>query len=634
VLDFGLARLAAPAATELSTWSRAPEAEPGGAPVGTLGYMAPEQAAGQPVDGRADVFSFGVVLYELVTGARPFTGDNAWQLAGAILHREAPPILSDEPRRAALGALVGRMLAKLPSGRPADLRAVHAELAALRARRSGPDPAPPRAGVVVLDFDPLSSGHEDDWLTAGMVETLTTDLGRVENLRVIARARVAEAARSLAVDPARPEDADGGERAARIGRKLDARWVVGGAVQRAGDGLRVTLRLTDAASGTTVEALRCDGRVDALFELQDRVVRALAERLAAAPAATEPSETGVVAAYEALAKGLINVRADSYEGLDRAVLFFERAVALDPAYARAHVELAVARAQQADFLVWPELAERALAGLATAIRLRPGWARAHREQGATLASLGRFDEAFAAIGRALELAPGDPTVHGAQARALFLGRADFAAAARAFERALEGNPHAGWYWLQLAHCRTLARELESARAAALRAIELQEKLLSGREAVPIVGSYMRLGHVAALEGRAEEAARCFQQELAFLTGVDHALRGRITIELQMRLGAARLALGAADAAAASFATALDAWEHRQALGAGDPFTRYYAAAVQALSGESSKALDELERAAAERPLLTVARARIEPEFAGLAGLPRFRALLQSVTNRS
>ncbi len=134
--------------------------------------MAPEQAAGQPVDGRADVFSLGVVLYELATGARPFTGDNAWQLAGAILHREAPPILSDEPRRAALGALVGRMLAKLPAARPADLRAVHAELAALRARRSGPEPAPPRAGVVVLDFDPLSGGHEDDWLTAGMVETM------------------------------------------------------------------------------------------------------------------------------------------------------------------------------------------------------------------------------------------------------------------------------------------------------------------------------------------------------------------------------------------------------------------------------------------------------------------------------
>jgi TolB-like protein/tRNA A-37 threonylcarbamoyl transferase component Bud32 len=622
VLDFGLARLAAPAATDATTWSRAPEGE-GGAAVGTLGYMAPEQAAGQTVDGRADVFSLGVVLYQLLAGRRPFEGANAWEVAGAILHREPPPLAETEPRRAALAELARRMLAKSPAARPADLRAVGAELAAIRARRLRPAAGAPRAGVVVLDFETLSGGAEDDWLAAGVVETVRTDLARVEGLAVVARDRVEEALRRLAGEAA----AAGADLAPRIGRLLDARWVVGGALQRAGEGLRVTLRLTDAASGATREGPRLDGRVDALFELQDRVVRALAEQLAEAPAASERAETAVLAAYEALAKGLLNLRTETYEGLDRAQLFFERAVALDPSYARAYVELAVARAQQADYLAWPELHERALAGLETAIRLRPGWARAHRELGATLVALGRIDEGLAALGRALELAPDDPTVLAGHARALFTGRADFAGAARGFERALEGNPHAGWYWLQLAHCRTLARDLVGARAAAARAAELQEKLLSGRESGQIVGAYMRIGHVAALEGRPEEAAQRFQQEAAFLAGVDHALRGRIAIELHLRLGAARLALGLAEEAAASFATALDAWERRLALGADEPFTRYYAAAVRALTGDVERAFADLERAAELRPRYTMARALIEPEFAALRATERFRALV-------
>jgi len=624
VLDFGLARLAAPAAAEATTWSRAPEADPRAA-AGTLGYMAPEQALGQPVDGRADVFSLGVVLYQLLSGRRPFDGANAWELAGRILHGEPPPLAEKDPRRAALAELAGRMLAKAPAARPADLRAVAAELAAIRGLRSRAARDAPRAGVVVLDFDTLSGGAEDDWLAAGVVETLRTDLARVEGLAVVARDRVEETLRRLGAEPGAAAGA--ADLAARIGRQLDARWVVGGAVQRAGEGLRVTLRLTDAADGSTREGPRLDGRVDALFELQDRVVEALAGELAEAPAAPERAETVVVAAYEALAKGLLNLRTETYEGLDRAQLFFERAVALDPAYARAHVELAVARSQQADYLAWPELHERALAGLETAIRLRPGWARAHRELGATQAALGRVEAGLSALGRALELAPDDATVLAGIARALFTGRADFAGAARYFERALEANPHAGWYWLQLAHCRTLARDLPGARAAAARAAELQEKLLSGRESGQIVGAYMRIGHVAALEGRPEEAAQRFQQESAFLAGVDHALRSRIAIELHLRLGAARQALGLDEEARAAFATALDAWERRLALGADEPFTRYYAAAVRSLSGDAERAIADLERAAELRPRWTMARAAIEPEFAALRDTERFRALL-------
>jgi tetratricopeptide (TPR) repeat protein len=161
-------------------------------------------------------------------------------------------------------------------------------------------------------------------------------------------------------------------------------------------------------------------------------------------------------------------------------------------------------------------------------------------------------------------------------------------------------------------------------------VDLQERFLSGREGQQIVGGYMRLGHVAALEGKPEEAIRRFQQELAFLAQLDHALRGRIQVELNLRLGAALAATGEAERAAAHLDAAAAAFERRLAMGADDPATRYYAAAVYALRGETERSLDELARAIAARPRLNAARARLEPEFESLRADPRFRALVEPV----
>jgi len=141
---------------------------------------------------------------------------------------------------------------------------------------------------------------------------------------------------------------------------------------------------------------------------------------------------------------------------------------------------------------------------------------------------------------------------------------------------------------------------------------------------------MRLGHVAALEGRHEEAVRHFQQELAFLAQLDHALRGRIQVELNLRLGASLAASDAPERAAAHLDAALAAFERRLAMGADDPATRYYAAAVHAVRGERELALADLGRAIAARPRLNAARAKIEPEFASLRDDPEFRALVGGV----
>jgi tetratricopeptide (TPR) repeat protein len=233
----------------------------------------------------------------------------------------------------------------------------------------------------------------------------------------------------------------------------------------------------------------------------------------------------------------------------------------------------------------------------------------------------------AAIERALELDPDDAGALAAMGRAFFIGRGEFQEAVGWYERALARSPQAGWYWLQLAHSATLARAFPRAEAAARRAVELQKQFLSGQEAVLIVGSHLRLAHLAALQGRHADAVEQVQHELGFLGRVDHALRGRIGIELHMRLGHALRRLGRGADAAAAFQTALAAFAERVRLGADDPHTHYYVAGVHALRGETEEALVSLEKAARLRRAFTIARARIEPEFEGLREEPRFRALI-------
>ena len=158
-------------------------------------------------------------------------------------------------------------------------------------------------------------------------------------------------------------------------------------------------------------------------------------------------------------------------------------------------------------------------------------------------------------------------------------------------------------------------------------MELQEAFLSGREGLFIAGAYIRAGHLAALQGRHADAIGYFDQEIDFLVRTEHALRSRILVELNARLGAAYLQVGETRKANAVFDVALESFDRRVRLGADDPFTRYYAAAIHALRGEAEPALAFLERALAQQRAFTAARARIEPEFDSLRDDPRFQRLM-------
>jgi TolB-like protein/Tfp pilus assembly protein PilF/predicted Ser/Thr protein kinase len=654
VLDFGLAQYTPPIDEAASTWSR-PAIEAAGALAGTVAYMSPEQALGKDIDARTDIFSLGIVLHELLAGEPPFRGANVVQVLDAILRADPPPLpptLTD-PRRGELQRILRRMMAKDRGQRYPSLDEFRRDLDAVRTGETLPAAGECLPGsVAVIGFSNISGSGEDDWLGAGIAETVTADLKLVDGLAVVGRERVAEQLRKLGSAEGVPDD----QIAVRVGRELCARWVISGGLQRVGDRLRITAVLTDVGTGTLAKTVKADGSMEDVFALQDRIVEELAPVLRAAaerPVTTErrgtddasaqrtvfderggasprraDDETAVLAAYEAFAKGVLNLRAETYDSLDRAVILLERAVELDPAYARAHLELGVAYSTKGDYLVLPELHERAIVRLRRALEIDPGLVRAWRELGGSLVARGRVDEGIEAIRRGLTLDPKDEGALRAMGRALMLGRGAFREAAAYHEQALALNPLAGWSALQLAHCAAYLGEYARGEVAARRAVALQEEFLSGQERVLIIGAYMRLGHLAGLQGRQAEALRHFQEELAFLHRVDHALRGRIQVELHLRLGGAHLRLGHQEEAAAALTVARENFEKRVRLGADDPFTRYYAACVYALRGERELALESLRRSAQERRPFTVERAKVEPDLDSLREEPRFREILE------
>jgi tetratricopeptide (TPR) repeat protein len=141
---------------------------------------------------------------------------------------------------------------------------------------------------------------------------------------------------------------------------------------------------------------------------------------------------------------------------------------------------------------------------------------------------------------------------------------------------------------------------------------------------------MRLGHLEALQGRHREAIDHFQHELEFLGMVDHGLRNRVVVELNMRLGGSFLALGQTRQAHVALGVAIEGFDRRVRLGAEEPFTRYYAAAAHALKGDADTAVAFLERAAADRRAFTLVRARFEPEFEAVRKDDRFQRLLATM----
>ena len=657
VLDFGLAKFLRKGGVESAHTIGVTSP---GMVLGTLHYMAPEQLRGAEVDHRADLFAVGAVLYEMLAGRTPF--------AGSTMAESAERILTQEPEALArfnyavpadVDAVVRKALAKDPAYRYQSARELYLDLHHARERitqqrtlgarqtwrpgvhlppvgfgqaASASAPARPQGrSVAVLALANLTGNPADDWLGQGMAESLTADFAKVRGLRSISREQIFDVQRSAGALTGRMEDE---RQSIELGRRLGATWVVAGAVQRLGDRVRVTAQTIAVDEGRTVSSTKLDGTLNDVFELQDRLVEELVRQ--GLQRELEQSEKRAIGAdahdpeaYEAYSRGMLNLRLASEESVARGIALFEQALGIEPDYVDALVALGGALQQRGAFLAKPDTLARSRALLEQAIALAPERADAHVRLGQVLATAGETDAAEAEIRRGLALDGDSSLGHSQLARLLWLGRARIDDAITHFSRAAALAPQAGYTYLQLALLQALSGDLAGAERSAQAAVDLQEKAMSGTQGLIVVGAHTRLGYVHYLAGRYDEAIREYRRELTFLVHAEHALRERSLIEVRQKLAAAYARLGQAEVAAEFAAQAQEDFERRLGAGSDDPFTRYYAAALDAQRHDVEGVLAHLARPLAELGAFTRWRLPRDPDFAEVMRDARMVARLQS-----
>jgi serine/threonine protein kinase/tetratricopeptide (TPR) repeat protein len=613
VLDFGLAKFVRPGSAPNLATAPTFEQTMAGMVLGTVYYMSPEQALGRTVDGRSDLFSLGVVLYEMITGRLPFGGQSFAEIVDAILNQPPPaPARFNYALTPDVETMLRKSLEKDVQFRYQSARDFYIDLRNARLaldqqegrrtsgfRRSGPRAAAevqPRS-IAVITFTNITREPADEWIGSGIAETVSADLKTIHGLTVIGRERIFDALRNL--QPA-DERALDDRFATEIGRGLGARWIVAGGYQRFGTEIRIIARFVEVATGEILRNVKIDGAIADIFRLQDRIVFELTQGLQLQLAGSEIAdieepETGSVEAYELFSRGVLTLRLASRDAPDRAISLFEKALAIDPEYAEAWAGLGGAYQLKGAFLNLAELLEKAIECERRALALDPELADAHTWLGAAQLALGRADEAVASLQRAIELEPGQARPWATLARAHWIGRGDLREGVAALDKAVAINPQFGYGHLQLAFLYTELGEYERARAAATVAVDLQERYISGEEGLLVVGAHTRLGYVHYRQQRYADAVEEYLRELAFLTPSDHVLKDRSLIELHQKLGAAYLRLGQAADAERHLTLAIRSYEERLARGADDPATKYYAAIALALRGETDRAVKYLEQ---------------------------------------
>jgi pentatricopeptide repeat protein len=657
ILDFGVAKynpLPDEEAETASLYSTELIKTTPGTVVGTFAYMSPEQALGKEVDGRSDIFSLGVLFYELVAGRQPFTGSSALAVVDAILHADPLPasmfnfnITGDLERQ------LNRMLEKDKARRYQSMREVLRDLDAIRQGISlNRDPFDTNTGnqtilipavnvgsstlknrlgqsIAVTSFNNVTKNPADQWIGTGIAETVTADMKKIEGITVIGRERIFELLRRWSVD--QDEEIDE-TMATSIGREVGARWIVCGGYQKIGEMLRITARFVEVETGEVIKTVKIDGQMKDIFDLQDKIVYELSRDLdlslhSGERQGIEEKETDVVEAYEAYVKADMELDKGSRESIEEAIRLFERAVELDPKYAHAYAGLGYAMALKGHFLTKPEYFEQGVNYLQKAIELNPLLADGYSGLGFIFTGMGRDEDAIGALRRALSFAPHDYLAHSALGRAYMIGKGMFREAAAEYKQTLKLNPQAGWVAQQLALCCSYLSDYECGMEAARKAIEAQEQYISGQTGMQIIGSFVRLAHLYNLQGRYDDAiAECYR-ELVFLRQSNHALKERTMIEVNQKLVSAYVRQGNPEDARKMFDQLIRGFESRLAAEADDPFTRYYVACACAMMGDKDRALEHLKKAIDGRRNFNVARAKVEIDFEGLHDDERFKTLI-------
>jgi serine/threonine protein kinase/Tfp pilus assembly protein PilF len=482
ILDFGLAKLARPDAAELGA-TAATEAHltSPGTSLGTVAYMSPEQALGKDLDARSDLFSFGVVLYEMATGKPAFGGTTSASIFDAILHRPAPSPLRVNPKLPAkLEEIIEKLMEKdrglryqTASGLLSDLKRLKRDTDSGRASAAGvsqaaSQPASERS-LAVLYFENLAGSKDDEYFRDGITEDIVTELSNIEGLRVFPRSAVFEF-RDKPVNES------------QIGQQLGAAYVLGGSLRRAGDRLRITGQLIETRTGHSIWAQRYDRQMEDVFAIQDEIAHSIAGALKLALSekekkAIEKAPTVNVKAYDFYLRGRQFFHQFRRKGFEFAQQMFERAIEIDPHYARAYAGIA----DCCSFLYtyWhasTNTLEQADAASRKALELDADLADAHASRGLAVSLRKQYDEAAKEFEIAIRLDPKLFEAYYFYARAVF-AQGKMAEAVELFQKASQVNPDDYQSLILLANCHVGLGQKAEAEAAQRRALQIVEKHL-------------------------------------------------------------------------------------------------------------------------------------------------------------
>jgi serine/threonine-protein kinase len=615
IVDFGLSKIAVPASTDKTVTMQADALTAQYAIVGSVGYMAPEQVLAQAVDGRADQFALGAILYEMLTGRRAFRRETPFQTMSSILEDEPAAIAglrADLPQD--LVAIVQRCLAKRPDGRYAstrdlvhDLRDVIEQMVAdTRSSPNGRALAPRRANwrlaasvlisvlllgapmwisqsgslaqpalnknasryIAVLPFANVTKEAADQVFADGLAETLTSSLTQLERFQ-----------RTLRVVPAIEV------RAGRVASVKDARQAFGvtlalsGSIQRLPSTLRLTLNLVDANALAQIGSRTIDLATSREVITQDTVISAATALLAlelepGAKKALTAGGTAAPGAYELYVqgRGYLQRFDRGAENIDLAADAFSRAIAMDANYALAHTALAETYWRKYEATKQTAWIDRAAQHCETALAIDSRLAPVHVTLAMVASGRGRYEEAIAVAQRAIEL---DPVSSEAYRE---LGRAQealkrYADAEATYRKATEARPDDWLAFNALGSFFVGRSRWTEAEAAYLRVIELTPDNTRG---------YNNLGVTYFRMQRPDDAARMWERSIAIRPGAVAASN-----------------LGSYYYSRARYGEAARAFERAVALSPNDfRLRRNLAAALYWAPGERDKAAAEFEKAAA------------------------------------
>ncbi len=517
LLDFGLAKLQRPGlASEADTITETI----GGTLKGTIAYMSPEQAQGRPLDVRSDIFSFGLVFYEMLSGKRAFQGESPVDTLAAILRDE--PTLPDAPQQ--LREIIERCLRKSPAARfqsADELKAVlHASSGVPTACTSTENNTP----LAVLPFANMSPSKDDEFFSDGLTEEIISALACIPEIKVIART-------SAFALKGKQDDIR------HIADTLGVTKIIEGSVRKSGNRIRVTAQLINASDGTHQWSQRYDRELSDVFAVQEEIAAAIAQALQvtlAPKSASAQRNQPSLPAYEAYLRGRHLWNKRTADSLMKAIQFYQQALDHDPGFAPAFAGIADCYLILATFAFASPVVgmPRAKAAVTRALELDPGleesratlgcirsfydwdWAGAEREfqraiafapkysvarqwYGASLCSIGRFAEGREQLRAALQLDPLSPMIGTQLAVGYYLERRHNDAI-RECANVLDLDPGFWVAWYYLGVSQEALGGPDDAMPSLKKAVHLSAE-------GPVACA--SLGHALARSGKKEEAER-------------------------------------------------------------------------------------------------------------------------------